>query len=573
MNFSDLRKNLKRDFTPFPAVSCAILGDSATQFLSEALRGYGYEIKAKFDIYEAEFGQIEQEVFNPSSKLFESNPDFIIIARSVQKLWRDFASRERTRQQNFAVDHLEKAKSLFSAIRSARPTKIIYFNFPEVLDSVFGNYANNIDSSFLHQVRKINLGLMNVCMDFPGVSVNDVAALSTLHGYGFSVDEKLYVNADMVFSLDFLPVLAKNLADIIQAGKGYFKKCLILDLDNTLWGGVVGEDGLEKIQIGHLGTGKAFTEFQLWIKQLKNRGIILAVCSKNDDVQAREPFEKHPDMVLKLEDFALFCANWENKSDNIRYIQSVLGIGFDSMVFLDDSRFERNLVRTQIPEITVPELPEDPADYVAFLRLQNLFETASFTKEDEQRSGQYRQEAQRKIAQERFVSEEDYLRSLEMVSIVKPFDAFSVPRIAQLTQRSNQFNLRTVRYSEEDIQSIMTSDRHATLSFSLADVYGDYGLTGVVILEKREHALFIDTWIMSCRVLKRGLELCMLANMVECARLNNAGLLVGEYIPTPKNGMVKNLYETMGFRQDGSQHVLETAGFVEKKHLIRIVKG
>ena len=243
------------------------------------------------------------------------------------------------------------------------------------------------------------------------------------------------------------------------------------------------------------------------------------------------------------------------------------------MVFLDDSPFERNMVRSRIPEITVPELPEDPADYVPFLRLQNLFETTSFTKEDKQRSGQYRQEAQRKIAQKRFASEDDYLRSLEMVSIIKPFDSFSAPRIVQLTQRSNQFNLRTVRYSEEDIQRIMTSDRHVTLSFSLADIYGDYGLTGMLILEKREGALFIDTWIMSCRVLKRGMEFCMLNSMVECAVRNKSGRLIGEYIPTPKNGMVKCHYETMGFVQGGSQYILETAGFSERKHFIRVEKG
>jgi FkbH-like protein len=287
--------------------------------------------------------------------------------------------------------------------------------------------------------------------------------------------------------------LAKNLHDTIQAITGTFKKCLILDLDNTMWGGIIGDDGMEGIQIGDLGIGKAFVEFQLWIKELKYRGIIIAVCSNNTEEIAKEPFISHPDMALKLEDIAVFVANWENKVDNIRHIQSILNIGFDSMVFLDDNPFEREMVKKGIPELTVPSLPEDPAEYLIYLRSLNLFETASFTDEDKVRTRQYQEEAKREILQKSFANEEEFLKNLGMVSEVKAFDKFTIPRIAQLSQRSNQFNLRTIRYTEEEVRSIANSKDYFTLSLTLDDIYGNYGLIGYVVLRRMNNkSLFID---------------------------------------------------------------------------------
>jgi FkbH-like protein len=334
------------------------------------------------------------------------------------------------------------------------------------------------------------------------------------------------------------------------------KKCVILDLDNTLWGGIIGDDGMENIQIGELGIGKAFTNLQMWLKQLKQRGIILAVCSKNDETIVREPFEKHPDMILKLSDIAVFVANWDNKVQNINYIQSILNIGFDSMVFLDDNPFERNMVKTHIPYITVPDLPEDPSEYLTYLRSCNLFETASFTPEDEQRTQQYQEEAQRAVVQKQCINEDEFLLSLNMHSVVKPFDKFSIPRVSQLTQRSNQFNLRTIRYTEEEISAIADSDEHITLDFTLEDKYGDYGLISIIILKKQSDALFIDTWIMSCRVLKRGMEKFVLNQIAQQASKIGVKKIIGEYLPTAKNGLVKGHYNELGFTKcDGEDNL------------------
>jgi FkbH-like protein len=373
----------------------------------------------------------------------------------------------------------------------------------------------------------------------------------------------------MVFSLDFIPAVAKSTVDIILSLSGKGKKCLILDLDNTLWGGIIGDDGVENIQIGELGIGKAFTQLQHWVKQLKQRGIILAVSSKNDHDIAKGAFDNHPDMVLKYEDFAVFQANWNNKAENIKLIQEFLNIGFDSMVFLDDNPFERNLVRSFLPEVTIPDLPEDPAEYLNYLSKLNLFETSSYSEEDSGRSDQYRVEFERSQVKKAFTNENEYLASLEMVSECKPFDDYSVPRVSQLTQRSNQFNLRTQRYSENDVKIIADSKDYLTLSFTLEDKFGHYGLISLIILKKEKDSLFIDTWIMSCRVLKRTMENFVLNRIVNAAKHNGYSKLVGEFIPTAKNKMVKDHYKELGFTETEGKWILEVNNYTDKQTFIK----
>lgn len=569
-SFTELRKNLKKDRSRLKAVKLAVLGDSATQLLVQAVQGYGYEIGYNFEILEADYDQIDSQIFNAGSELYRFKPEFVVVFHSVWKLLAEFWRLDNEGKAHFANSHLEHVAALYGTISSRLQGRVVCLNYPEIDDAVFGNYANKTELSFLYQLRRINLGLMDLARKSDNMFIADLAWQQGLYGAGALTDRKVLFNTDIVFSLDFLPAAAKNLADVITAILGDIKKCVILDLDNTLWGGVIGDDGWENIQIGDLGTGKIFTELQSWLKQLKERGIILAVCSKNDEDAAREPFLKHPDMVLRLEDIAVFVANWENKADNINYIQSVLNIGFDSMVFLDDSPFEREMVRTRIPGITVPELPEDPAEYLPCLRALNLFETASFTADDGQRTAQYRQEAQRAVVKRKSASEDDFLSALAMRCVVRPFDRFSAPRVAQLTQRSNQFNLRTVRYTAEDIGRIARDDAFVTLSFSLEDRFGDYGLISAVILEKRFPALFIDTWIMSCRVLARGVECLVLNEIVRSAQQYNFRAIVGEYLPTAKNKIVKDLYRDLGFCAEGSFWRLNPSLYKLKQHFISI---
>ena len=409
---------------------------------------------------------------------------------------------------------------------------------------------------------------MKMAVKKKNLNICDLSSIQNTYGSNTTVSEKMFITSDSVLALDVLPEVAKSITDIILAYSGKFKKCLIVDLDNTLWGGIIGDDGIEGIEIGELGIGKAFSKFQAWIRQLKQRGIIIAVCSKNTEQIAKEPFEKHPDMILKLNDIALFVANWNNKPDNIRYIQSVLNIGFDSMVFLDDNPFEREMVKKEIPEITVPDLPEDIADYLPFLYQLNLFETTSFTEEDTIRNDQYREEAERVRVQYQFTNENDFLQSLQMIADIKPIDNFTLPRAAQLTQRSNQFNLRTIRYTEEKLKEIIQDKNKFTVTVSLKDKFGDYGLISLLILKKDNTDLFIDTWIMSCRVLKRNVEEFVLNEVVDIATQNNCNKISGEFIPTPKNELVKDHYKKLGFSVEGNYWELLTDDYVYKKTFI-----
>ena len=572
--FQELKKITKHMPADLPAIKVALTGDTATQFLATAIRGTGAERGYQIDLFEAEYNQVERQFLDPSSELYQTDADFIVLFQSTHKLGEKHSLLSPSQQESLAEERLAFVASVCENPMLASK-KIICLNYPEIEDTVFGSYATKVTSSFTYQVRKLNMGLMDLSQRYANLFICDIAGLQNKLGRDMMFAPNVYVSTEMVLSIDALPYVASRVMDIICAIKGQCKKCLILDLDNTVWGGVIGDDGLEGIQLGHgLGIGKAFTEFQMWVKKLKQRGVIICVASKNNEDTAKEPFEKHPDMVLKLEDIAVFQANWETKVDNIRTIQRILNIGFDSMVFLDDNPFERNIVRENIPGITVPELPQDPGEYLEYLYSLNLFETASYSQADKDRTKQYQVEAQRVSLQKTFSNEADFLKSLDMISVVSGFNKFNTPRVAQLSQRSNQFNLRTVRYTEADIDALGQDPDVIDLSFTLEDKFGDNGLIAVIIMKKQdEETLFIDTWFMSCRVLKRGMEDFTLNTMVEAAREKGYRRIIGEYLPTPKNKMVENHYPSLGFQKlEGTptaQYVLDVGQYQPRENYIK----
>jgi FkbH-like protein len=568
--FNQLKKNLKKDFIGLRKIKIALVGDSATQFLSQAIRGHGFDEGLDTEIYEADFDQIERQVFDGNSELYLFEPAIIIIFFSSHKLLSKYNKLSATQRKLLAETRLNLTKKITETITARTEAKIIYYNYNEIDDSIFGSYANKVGPSFLFQLRKLNYELMLFAEGHTNVFICDLSSVQNHFGKVVFFQPSVYINTEMVLSIDILPIVAAKTIDIISTLSGNFKKCLIVDLDNTMWGGIIGDDGMENIQLGSLGIGKAFTEFQYWIKKLQQRGIILAVCSKNTASIAKEPFETHPDMVLHLNDIAVFVANWENKADNIRQIQGILNIGFDSMVFLDDNPFERNIVRENIVGITVPELPEDPAEYLEFLYTLNLFETTSFSDLDADRTKQYQVEAERTVLQHAFTNEEDFLKNLEMSSVTEPFNKFNTPRVAQLSQRSNQFNLRTVRYTESDIERICKEPDIFSFTFTLKDRFGDNGMICAIILKREnDRTLFIDTWFMSCRVLKRGMENFVVNTIAAFAKDNGYEFLKGEYIATAKNEMVKNHFLSLGFEPADGYWVLPVDEYKNKKCFIK----
>lgn len=573
-SFQQLRKLLKKGTKPEGQITrIAVLGESSTQFICQAIEGYGINQNLNLEVIEGDYDQIDISLIDPTSPFLTKEFDFILILPSVFKLRKAYWKNNINDSDQLITNTLDQFRSWVQSIKNHSPkTKILLANYLELPESIFGNYGNKTSKSLVYTTRKLNLELANLSQEFDNLFILDLQNIyqgTTLPSFS---DERLYISASLAYNLEFIPFIAKGVCDIVHALKGRVVKCLILDLDNTLWGGIIGDDGLAQIELGDLGLGKAFCEFQSWIKKLKERGLILAVCSKNTESIAKTPFEDHPDMVLKLDDIALFVANWENKAQNIKFIQQTLNIGFDSMVFIDDNPFERDLVRSAVPGVLVPEMPEDPTLYLSYLESLNLFETGSFSKEDEQRNSKYKAEAARSSVAQSFESIDDYLVSLKMKMVIKPFNDLDKPRIAQLTQRSNQYNLRTIRYTESDIQEIIEDDNRIGLSISLEDKFGDYGLISVLVLNLKPDSIFIDTWIMSCRVLKRGVEHAALEHLISLTQKINKTKIIGEYLETPKNQLVKDHYLNLGFESsEDTTWTLDTTKSELPKHFISTI--
>ena len=545
--YKQLAKNCKQDMPGFPVCRLALLGDCATQHLAAALKGCAYTRNLALEIFDADYNQIFSQVMASDSELYAFKPDVVLIFMCAEKLYATWCGTPPDKRASFAEITFAAIQGYWGYIAANCGAGILQFTFAEYDDLTFGSYGCKHTASFAYQLKKLNMLLLDGCAVHKNVFPVDLCGIQARVGREKLFDPKLYYIAKMPISLAALPEVAARTTDVVLALRGAVKKCVILDLDNTLWGGVIGDDGLSGIQIGELGAGQAFSEFQAWLKELKQRGILLAVCSKNEDATAREPFEKHSEMILRLEDFSIFVANWQDKTANILHIQRKLNIGMDSIVFIDDNPFERDVVRAFIPEITVPDLPDDPAEYLSYLQKLNLFETASFSVEDASRTDQYRAEAVREAMRQQYASYDEYLENLEMTAVAAAFDDFHTPRIAQLTQRSNQFNLRTVRYTESEIEAAAHDPARITFYFTLKDKLADHGLVSVVIMEKRGSGLFIDTWLMSCRVLKRGLEEFIINKIIDSARQQKFETVTGEYIKTAKNAMVADIYGKLGF--------------------------
>jgi FkbH-like protein len=555
----------------------AFLADVSTQHLAPVLRVLGLlESKGTdFEIYEAGFDTIQLEVYDAESRLYTVAPDFVVILQGATKLKELYYAFSGDRQL-FVGQQANEIENVWKTVLARIQVPILQSTFVVPCERAWGNLSVKVLESLQSCVLELNREICLRSRRYASVFINDIDYLAAWSGREHFLNERLWALSKSICSLELLPQLAQNILDIVLACRGRAVKCLVLDLDNTLWGGVVGDDGLEGIGLGELDDGGCFRLFQLFLRELSRRGILLAVCSKNDEALARRVFREHQGMVLKEEDIAVFVANWEDKAANIIRIREKLNIGFDSMVFVDDSAFERNLVRKLIPDVIVPELPPDPALYARTLSELNLFEAVSQSTLDAQRTSLYQAQEKREMESRRFNNITEYLQSLETTALCQPFLPGTISRVAQLIQRSNQFNLTTRRYSEAQCEAMMRdSERYATLTLSISDRFGDFGLVTVVILRKLADGLEIDTFLMSCRVLQRGVEQHAMNKLFELARSGRHTHVIGRFIPTAKNAMVREFYSGFGFKHlesgEGGETVwsLGTADYLPRKVFIR----
>lgn len=544
--FALVREHRRLDATGKTPIRVAVLAEFASQKYCELLRVLFARSGFDARIHEAEYDTIELEALNGDSALYAFEPDVVLIVPSTNALRYKYF-QDGDERTSFADRIAERFDAVWRAIASRTKAQIVQGNFAMPYERQFGNFDWKVPGSFYVEVHRLNAKLAELARS-TNVLLDDIDSVASHVGRGNFCDEKLWTIAKALCSLEHLPRVVQNVVDVVLSTRGRAIKCLVLDLDNTLWGGIIGDDGIDGIAIGPFGDGEPFYRLQLFLRELKRRGIILCVASKNNHDTALRAFREHPEMVLREEDIAVFMVNWEPKVEGIKAIKEVLNIGFDAIAFLDDNPFERNMVRQYLPDVVVPELPEDASDYVRAICELNLFETTAFTAEDGQRTALYQEEAKRKLLEKSFADVGDYLRSLEMQIRIAPFDSFHISRIAQLIQRSNQFNLTTRRWGQTECEAAMNGGPDVLpLYVRLADRFGDYGLISVVVLQREGTDAMIPMWLMSCRVLSRGVEQHVMNHVVARARELGAKRLVGEYIPSAKNAMVKDFYEKFGF--------------------------
>ena len=574
--YTRILKSLDLSKEELKPLRIALVGSSTLDHFSEILRFWLASCGFQTEIWDAGYNMIEQNILNPDSELYQFNPDIVWIFtnhRDVQALAKPGDDDKAVSEaQNLS---LQRFQTLWKGIQEHCSATIIQNNADIPPENTFGNFESSTPWGKTQFLQNFNHALAQITP--PGVVILDFDSIANYYGKSRWLDERYWYHSKHAFSLNANGLVAARGARLIQGLKGQAKKCLVLDLDNTLWGGVIGDDGLEGILLGHGAEGEAFVDFQRYLLSLKERGIILTVCSKNEDENARLPFLKHPDMVLKIEDIAVFVANWQGKSDNIQNIAKTLDIGLDSMVFLDDNPAERDLVRQMLPMVSVPEMPEDPSFYLRTLDEQRYFETTAFSEEDSKRAEMYRNNAQRKSIQNQYSDLSEYLKSLEMKATVGDLDPIHLPRFSQLINKSNQFHLTTTRYTESEITQLLQDERYSCHYFKLKDKFGDNGLISAVILKKEEDgSLQIDTWAMSCRVLARQMEDCICNTIADIAQRKSCQKVKGIYIPSKKNKLVKDLYKKMGFQlldaseEQSTWEIHLDSGLKERTHHIEL---
>jgi FkbH-like protein len=545
----------------------ALLGSYTTAQFTQMLVLAGIRRGIGLEIMESHFGQYEQDILEPKSRLYAFDPDFVVLAVHEGDL--RLPEYSLTPHESIQAEVCRWTK-LWRTVKERSRARVVQHNFALPCEVPTGHLAARLPGSRYMMAQAVNARLGEEAGN--AVSIVDCERLSSFVGKSRWFDPRYWHLAKQAVALQAVPLLARHTAAVIGADLGLSRKCLVLDLDNTLWGGVIAEDGLTGIKLGNGVDGEAFVVFQEYILKLKNKGVILAVCSKNNHADAIQPFEKHPEMRLKRDDIAVFIANWEPKPQNIRRIAQELGIGLDSLVFVDDNPVEREAVRQFVPEVEVIPLPDDPSYYARTLSQCLSFEASSYTSEDAARAEQYRARSQIRELETTAGSIEDFYQNLQMQAIVGPFDTFHLPRIAQLIGKTNQFNLTTKRHGMPQLESFVNETNCIHLYLRLRDRFVDHGLVALIIALREGNILDIDTWLMSCRVIGRTVEATIMQHLCHRAKQLGCTSLRGTYIPTEKNSMAEEAYAKLGFdlvsRNEGRTiwgYDLPTKGMITNK--------
>ena len=545
--FGKLRSEGK-SLDPLVPFRLALLSNSTLDLIVPALVASAVRRGIALEVVQPAYDQVAQEALTPDSKVNQSKPDAVLLGLDYHALPLKLSLGDADASSATVRGVIGYLQTLRDGIKANSNAVCIFQTFAPPAETLFGNLDRSVPGTMRHLIDSINRELADFVLSSGDVLL-DIAGVAETVGLATWHNTQQWNMAKFAVSDELVPLYADHVARVVAAIRGKSGKVLVLDLDNTVWGGVIGDDGLEGIKIAQ---GDAIGEAHLAVQRLaldlRRRGIVLAVSSKNTDEVARAPFEQHPEMLLKLDHIAVFQANWNDKASNIQAIAEELSLGLDSMVFLDDNPAERELVRRLLPQVAVPELPEDPSYYARALAAGGYFETVMFANEDLNRAGFYQDNAKRATLQKQVGGVEAYLASLDMTITFQPFDATGRARIVQLINKSNQYNLTTRRYTDPEVAEAETDLEVFTLQVRLADVFGDNGMISVIICRPGEPGVWeIDTWLMSCRVLGRKVEHMVLREVLKHASAAGIKKLRGTYRPTDRNKLVVDHYAKLGF--------------------------
>lgn len=570
-----LKKELKESLNNPKVINIAVLGGSTTHNLVELIELFLLQYNIQPNFYESEYNAYWEDAVFGNEELDKFNPDLIYIHTSCRNI-KEFPDVNFTKEQSEKLleEQFNYFEKMWLALEQKFACPIIQNNFDLLFYRTLGNLDSYDYRGKNNYIEKLNVLFGEYAAEHKNFYINDIHYLAAYIGLDKWHDANDWHRYKYAMSVNHLPDVAANICAIIKSIYGKNKKFIACDLDNTMWGGIVGDDGVSGIEIGtETYEGQAYLEFQNYLLELKKMGIVLTVNSKNDEENALEGLN-HPSGAVKASDFAVIKANWENKNQNIVEIANELQLGIDSAVFLDDNPTERAIVSETVAGVAVPEIGT-VADYIKVIDRNAYFEPIEISADDIKRSEMYQKNAQRKKLQLEFADYSEFLKSLNMKAEIEEFKDIYLPRIAQLTNKSNQFNLTTRRFTLAEIESIYKEPNHLCLYGKMEDKFGDNGVVAISMGHLEEETMFVDLWLMSCRVLKRDMEKAMMDVFVEKAKKMGAKKIVGIYLPTAKNGMVKNFYGEQGFNlveesEDGSRWELNIQDYQTQNEVIEI---
>ena len=556
-------------------VKIAILGSFTLNGFEETIRVKCFQNKIESKTYVADYNQYSQEILKHDSEFYKFRPDITFLILDVRHILGELFytpySVSNEKRETFVKQKIVEISNLINTIINNSKSHVIFSELQIPTYSPYGINERIEDLGLKQMVQKINNGINELVKKQQLVSIFDFNTFIQRYGETNVFSYKQFFSGDMKISIEFIPKFIDELMRYIIAILGITKKCIVLDLDNTLWGGIIGEDGFDKIKLGDGPSGRGFVEFQKRLLALNQRGIILAINSRNNFEDAIKVIKEHPNMILKEENFSSMKINWNDKATNLREIAKDLNIGMDSLVFFDDDPINREFVKEKLKEVFVVELPTDSSQYADILTQMNVFEVQKITEEDLKRREMYSEQQKRTEFEKKVGDFAEFLKQMNIKVEIKKADSFSIPRISQLTLKTNQFNLTTKRYQEEDIEKLVSNSDRIVECAKVSDKFGDNGITGAYIVEKSDEEWTIDSFLLSCRIIGRGIEDVMISRLIERARKENVKRIKGKFIPTQKNKPAEDFYKEFGFTKEGDYWIFNVDNTMKKIEHIKVI--